>query len=81
MIIRLYNIRIFFIKTFGLMHFTVIDTPIISPTKGFFFSGTVGDRLAQQLGFRVHHSKDYHKGAVLVVWQSVGEDCCVPLHK
>ena len=33
--VRLYYIRHFSLKTFGLMHFTVIDTPIMSPTKGF----------------------------------------------
>ena len=27
--------RHFSLKTFGLMHFTVIDTPIMNPTKGF----------------------------------------------
>ena len=33
---RLYNIKHFSLKTFGLMHFAVIDTPIVSPTEGFF---------------------------------------------
>ena len=32
---RLYYIRHFSLKTFGLMHFSVIDTPIMSPTEGF----------------------------------------------
>ena len=34
--VRLYNIRHFSLKTFGLMPFTVIPTHIMSPIKGFF---------------------------------------------
>ena len=32
---RLYNIKHFSLKTFGLMHFAVIDTLIMSHTEGF----------------------------------------------